>query len=142
MYQKMSVNTATIRHFITQYFDDNELSYFCADYFREVYEDFSSGMSKRQKAHSLVEYCYRHGRLPDLLTELERKRPVHFHKYFLTWTAGDDLVEDVKYVDYYFEPFFETEVERIQHGMVVIIVAVVIIVVLFVLVVLPGLPAQ
>ena len=78
----MDYDTAAIRHFITRFFDDDELNYLCADYFREVYEDFSTGMGKRQKVHNLVEYCYRHGRMPDLMAALERERLALYQEHF------------------------------------------------------------
>ena len=99
-------------------------------------------MSKRQKVHNLVEYCYRHGRLPDLLVALEQERASLYHNYFLAWVGGDELLEDVKYADHDFDPSFESVFEQIQRRMIMIFLALLLIVTLFALFVLPELVAQ
>ncbi|MCA9973352.1 MAG: formylglycine-generating enzyme family protein [Anaerolineales bacterium] len=66
---------ARLRRLIVGAFSDGELSDFCFDYFRPVYQDFAEGMSKSQKARLLVDYCLRQERLPDLVAALRRERP-------------------------------------------------------------------
>lgn len=68
-------DTAAIRRFLMQFFDDPELTALCFDYFPQVYNEFTVGMEKGQKALLLVGSCRRQGRLPDLLAALERERP-------------------------------------------------------------------
>ena len=45
-------STADIRQFLAESFNDEELSTLCFDYFRDVYDDFASGMTKGQKFNS------------------------------------------------------------------------------------------
>jgi hypothetical protein len=52
-------NTADIRRFLTEAFSDEELRTFCFDYFRDVYEEFAAGMSKRDRIQRLIECCAR-----------------------------------------------------------------------------------
>ena len=75
-------NLSAIRNFLMEFFDDNELRLLAADYFRDVFNDFTNGMSKSQKAQLLVEHCYRNGRIPELLAALGRERERPFHQYF------------------------------------------------------------
>ena len=44
-------------------FGDEELTTFCYDNFRAVYEEFTTGMSRTQKAQRLVETCDRRGEI-------------------------------------------------------------------------------
>ena len=40
--------TADLRRFLVDAFDDEELKSLCFDYFRDVYDDFTTGMTKTQ----------------------------------------------------------------------------------------------
>jgi hypothetical protein len=64
-------STADIRRFLTEFFSDEELTTFCFDYFRDVYEAFASGMSKAEKVQRLIERCIRRKKLPELLGTLK-----------------------------------------------------------------------
>ena len=74
--------TADIRKFLTEAFSDDEFTTLCFDYFPQVSEGFTSGMTKWQKVQLLIEYCQRHDALPNLLAALERTRPEQFKKRF------------------------------------------------------------
>lgn len=70
--------TADIRKFIIDHFSDEELTTFCFDYFRDVYKDFTTGMSKTAKAQHLIERCVWRKTLPNLLTALQNERPEQY----------------------------------------------------------------
>ena len=70
--------TADIRRFIMDIFDDEELTTFCSDYFREVQNNFTTGMTKGDKTLRLLDHCQRRERLPDLLKCLRAARPAQF----------------------------------------------------------------
>ena len=78
----MSINRAQIRQFITTRFDDIALRQFCFDYFPEVVEEFTSGMSTSQKIMDLITHCEHYGRYSHLLAALEKKRPLQFKQSF------------------------------------------------------------
>jgi hypothetical protein len=56
-----------LREILTSTFSDEELSHFCYDHFRAVYEQFADGMSKTSKVQRLIEYCERRGAAAHLL---------------------------------------------------------------------------
>jgi hypothetical protein len=70
--------TADTRRFIMDIFSDEELTTFCFDYFSEVHNNFTSGMTKGDKTLRLLDYCQRRERLPDLLKHLRAARPEQF----------------------------------------------------------------
>jgi hypothetical protein len=70
--------TADIRRFIMDIFSDEELTTFCFDNFPDVQNNFTSGMTKGDKALRLLDYCQRRERLPDLLKCLRTERPAQF----------------------------------------------------------------
>ena len=74
--------TASIRQFLTESFSDEELATLCFDYFRDVYDDFASGMTKGQKIQLLIERCERRGILPNLLAAIQRARPEQYKEQF------------------------------------------------------------
>ena len=75
-------NTADIRKFLTEFFSDEELTTFCFDYFRDVYEDFAVGMAKGQKIQLLLERCVRREALPNLLAALHAERTAQYEARF------------------------------------------------------------
>jgi len=77
-----SPSTVDIRKFLIECFSDEELTTFCFDYFRDVYEVFASGMSKAEKVQRLIERCIRRKELPELLGMLKRERPGQYQQYF------------------------------------------------------------
>ena len=66
----MTIPIPEIRRYLTSAYSDDELSTLCADYFRDVYEDFAAGMTKAQKIGLLLDYCQRRDQLPNLLAAL------------------------------------------------------------------------
>jgi formylglycine-generating enzyme required for sulfatase activity len=78
----MTPTSAELRPFIMEFFSDEELESLCFDYFREPYQNFTTGMTKNRKAMLLVSYCETRGRLADLTAALERERPAAWRDKF------------------------------------------------------------
>ena len=74
--------TEVIRKFLSEKFSDTELTTLCNDYFVEVYNDFSDGMSKGDKIQRLLDYCQRREVMPSLLAALQRARPEQYARAF------------------------------------------------------------
>ena len=74
--------TADIRAFITEKFSGEELRTFCYDYFRDVYEQFTEGMSKTEMVQRLIESCDRRDARPHLLAALRKARPSQYDARF------------------------------------------------------------
>lgn len=70
------------RKFLQQFFNDEEITTLCFDYFPQVYNNFMPGMDRNRKAMALVSYSQRTNRLEELLAALERERPRDFPKHF------------------------------------------------------------
>ncbi len=58
----MPPSTADLRRFLIDAFGDEDLKTLCFDYFRDVYDDFTTGMTKGQMIHILIERCDRRDR--------------------------------------------------------------------------------
>lgn len=80
----MHYDTAKIRQFLTERFNDTELRIFCFDYFLDVNHDFTDSMTKSQKIQLLLEHCQkdRERRVPNLLAALQAVRPDQFREAF------------------------------------------------------------
>ena len=78
----MPTNTADIRQYLTSSYSDEELIMLCADYFRDVYDNFAVGMTKTAKIQLLLDHCQRRDLMPNLLAALERDRPEQYRKRF------------------------------------------------------------
>lgn len=74
----MTYSRPKARKFLSDYFNDNELTNLCFDYFPLVENNFSLGMPKDQKIRELLVYCENRGKTSDLLAALERERPELF----------------------------------------------------------------
>jgi hypothetical protein len=83
----MKIDTAVIRQFLRKRFNDEELDALCFDYFADVQQDFTLGMTKGQKISLLLDHCRRQKRLRDLLAALERERPDLYKAHF-----GDEKI--------------------------------------------------
>ncbi|MAU01033.1 MAG: hypothetical protein CL608_28140 [Anaerolineaceae bacterium] len=70
------------RKFLQEFFNDEDLTNFCFDYFPQVYNDFTMGMPKSQKVRMLVENSQQRGRFDELLAALERERPKSYPDHF------------------------------------------------------------
>jgi hypothetical protein len=76
--QPADYDLRAIRNLLTVALDDEELTSLCFDHFRRVYEEFSTGMSKRQKVQRLIEYCERHLELDRLLHIVRQQNPSQY----------------------------------------------------------------
>jgi hypothetical protein len=76
------LNTAAIRELLRAVFSDEELSFFCFDHFRPVYEQFASGMDHLSKIHLLIEYCDRYEEFDKLLALVKKINPRQFAKFY------------------------------------------------------------
>lgn len=74
-------NTAVIRDLLSTGFSDEELNVLCFDTFPAVYENFTTGMSKRQKIQMLLEHCLRQGQVADLLQSVKQQNPVQYDEF-------------------------------------------------------------
>jgi hypothetical protein len=74
-------DTNTIRQLLNAAFDDEELTTLCFDYFRDVYEAFSTGMSKHDKIQRLIEHCERQRRFDELLTHVKERNPHQYRRF-------------------------------------------------------------
>jgi hypothetical protein len=79
--QVTDYNLRVIREFLTAAFDDEELTTLCFDHFRNVYEEFSAGMSKRQKIQRMIAYCERHLEWERLLTVASQWNPAQYSRF-------------------------------------------------------------
>jgi ligand-binding sensor domain-containing protein len=84
-------STADIRSFLTKTFSNEELSHLCFDYFPDVYDNFAEGMEKGKKIQHLIEYCQRHGILPNLLAALHTARPSQYEQRFPLFQVVPEL---------------------------------------------------
>lgn len=78
----MDTSLATIRQFLVDHYNDEEISRLCFDHFYDLYQQFTGEMSLGRKAREVVDYCRRRDRLPALLAVLERERPEPFRRVF------------------------------------------------------------
>ncbi len=69
------IDSAKLRRLITQAFSEEDLKAFCYDYYRLVYEEFTSAMSKLSMIQILIEYCERRNVTEDLLQKMKEQRP-------------------------------------------------------------------
>lgn len=74
-------NTAVIRDLLGAAFDDEELTMLCYDHFRPAYEEFSAGMSKRQRIQRLLDYCERHVQTEKLLELIQKHNPAQYARF-------------------------------------------------------------
>jgi TIR domain/Effector-associated domain 7 len=76
-----SYNPSVERKLLTEAFTDEELANFCFDYFREVYEQFTTGMSKAVKIQRLIEHVHRHNHEDKLLGLVRSANPAKYAEY-------------------------------------------------------------
>ena len=74
-------DTATLRELLSAALNDGELTTLCFDYFRPVYEDFSSGMSKGDKIQRLLDHCVRHAQVEKLLDVVRERNPAQYGRF-------------------------------------------------------------
>ena len=78
----MTASLGTIRQFLVDHYNDEELTQFCFDHFYEVYQNFAGDMTVGRKALLVVDYCQRRDFIPSLLTKLKQERPEPFRRVF------------------------------------------------------------
>ncbi len=74
-------NTAAIRDLLSAAFSDDELTTLCFDHFPTLYEEFGTGMSKRQKIQLLLAHCVRRDRLDDLVRLVKEMNPAQYRRF-------------------------------------------------------------
>jgi hypothetical protein len=74
-------NTEAIRQLLNAAFSDGELTTLCFDHFHPVYDDFSSGMSKRDKIQRLLDHCLRHAQVESMLAQVRQRNPVQYARF-------------------------------------------------------------
>ena len=84
----MTPTTADIRRFLVDTFNDEELKILCFDYFRDVSDEFTTGMTKGQMIQLLIERCVRREALASLEAALRAERPEQYGKRFGAPDAG------------------------------------------------------
>lgn len=77
----MSCNTAPIRELLKAVFDDQDLTIFCYDNFRPVYDRFASEMSRLWKIQLLIDYCEKYDRFNELLTQVREINAEQYVKF-------------------------------------------------------------
>jgi nucleoside phosphorylase len=76
-----SYDLAALRELLNVAFSDEELMSLCFDRFPEVYNNFSTGMSKGQKIQQLLDYGTRREQLPALVAEIRARNPAQYKRY-------------------------------------------------------------
>ncbi|MCB9104327.1 MAG: TIR domain-containing protein [Anaerolineales bacterium] len=83
----VNYNIPTIRRLLTAVFDDETLDIFCFDYYRDVRDSFSQGMSRTAKIQRLIEYCERNLAFETLLQRVEQENPAQYERFKPQLTA-------------------------------------------------------
>jgi hypothetical protein len=60
------MDTATLRQHMSKTLSDEDLQILAYDQFRQVYEGYTTGQSKGERIHALIEWADRHGELARL----------------------------------------------------------------------------
>ncbi len=68
----MQHSTADTRRFLVETFSDEELKVLCFDYFHDVYDDFTTGMTKTQMIQLLIARCVQPARSPTWMRRYRR----------------------------------------------------------------------
>ena len=73
----MSYTNKQIRDFLTEFFADDpeEFEFFCDDYYLNVKEQFSDGMTPKRRAHLLTLHVAESGGFDQLLDNLKAYQP-------------------------------------------------------------------
>jgi eukaryotic-like serine/threonine-protein kinase len=88
----------TLRERFTSAYSADELTAFCYDHFRPVYELFTPGMTKPQMVQHLLEYVAQQDLGPVLLAALDRERPglIEDREAALDWLAAHERTSDAE----------------------------------------------
>jgi hypothetical protein len=82
-----------VRRLLVEIFTNEEdLGFFCEDYFPEVIEKFGEGMSLQRKAQTLSQHCLQNGAVDKLIAIVKKNYPSQYQEHqaslFLPETAG------------------------------------------------------
>jgi hypothetical protein len=72
---------ATVRALLNAAFGDQELQDFCADHFRDVYNQFTAGQTKSARVRMLMDHAVRHLRLTELLELVREAAPEQYARF-------------------------------------------------------------
>jgi len=72
-----------LRQLLDAALSDQEISTVAFDYFQEIYNQFSAGMSKGQKTEMLVAYCVRQGKTDTLIEVVKQLNPNQCQRFRL-----------------------------------------------------------
>jgi hypothetical protein len=96
----MKYNTETLRELLVAAFNDEDLLLFCADHFKEVRADFTTGQSQKMRIQTLMEYCERRGITDRLVHLVKRSYPnkyAEFEYRLATDVLDEYLAETVEF---------------------------------------------
>lgn len=83
----VNYNIPAIRRLLTAVFDDETFDIFCFDYYRDVRDSFSQGMSRTAKIQRLIEYCERNLAFETLLQRVELENSAQYERFKPQLTA-------------------------------------------------------
>lgn len=76
-----SNKTRIVRQLLTDALSDEDLEALAFDYFLPVFNEFSVGMTKKRKIQMLIEHCFRHDVLPEVLGAVRDLNPQAYARY-------------------------------------------------------------
>lgn len=74
-------NLHTIRELLGEAFSSGEITTLAFDLFHDVYQDFTSGMTRDQKIRMVVDKANKTGKLPELLAYVQRQNAYQYGRY-------------------------------------------------------------
>ena len=74
-------NTPIIRKLLKAAFDDESLDIFCFDYYRDVHDSFSQGMSRTAKIQLLIGHCERNLAFEQLLEQIKEENLAQYERF-------------------------------------------------------------
>lgn len=77
-------SSGAIRKLLNEALSDEDLKTLCYDYFRPVYDEFGSQMSRQEKIQLLLEHCERRQQLDELLTYVKKTNPKQYNRFIST----------------------------------------------------------
>lgn len=74
-------NTAAVRDLLMAAFSDEDLTTFSFDYYRSVYDQFTTEMSRTEKIQRLMEYCERRGQTAEMLARVKDANSYQYRRF-------------------------------------------------------------
>ncbi len=87
----MSYDWIAIRKLLEAAFDDEALSAFCFDYYRDVYDQFTVGQTKGARVRLLIDYVGRQGLVEQLLAAVKTENPNMVARYESTLATEEPV---------------------------------------------------